>query len=240
LKQSQTAIAVIQYIEASSITTVPCPTTSQFNVLILSKDCNARYLTVEVNGYTKKLYYPKSFDCNSTEIGTCAYVEGVDNGSYIDCYSIQTGKCRGYDTWIEGPLVNTNCATKIMTIKQNNISYTVFVDSSELCARFKVGQCINVKGKKLSSRSQNIVATSLTLVSCTNRLHGKITKLDCNNQGIYCDVNGKTYGVALMYLRGLCSKLKVGQCIAVDYKDKYVGDNMTTVTATAVTVEPCQ
>lgn len=240
LKQSQTAVAVIQYIEATSITTVQCPNASQFNILILTKDCNARYLTVEVNGYTKKLYYPKSFDCNSAEIGTCAYISGVDNGGYIDCFSIKIGECGGFDTWIEGPLVNANCASKTMTIKQNNISYTVFVNSSELCARFKVGQCINVKGKKMSSRSQNIIATNLTPVSCTNRFHGKITRLDCRNEGVYCDVNGKTYAVALVYLRGLCSRLKVGQCIAVDYKDKYDSDKMTTVTATAVTVEPCQ
>ncbi|NTU61020.1 MAG: hypothetical protein HGA95_01625, partial [Caldiserica bacterium] len=218
MKQSRSTVAVISYIEASRIVSRTCDNGSQYDVLVLSKDCNSKYLTVEINGYTKKLFYPKSFDCNSVEVGTCATIEGVDKGSYIECYSVKTGECNGYQTWIEGSLVNANCSSKTMTIKQNNTSYTVFVNSSQLCARFKVGQCINVKGKKLSSRSTNIIATDLTPVSCTNRFHGKITNLDCRNESVYCDVNGKTYGVVLLNLRGLCSKLRVGQCIAVDYK----------------------
>jgi hypothetical protein len=240
LKQSKTTIAVITYIEATSIIKMECPAGKQMTGLILKTECNSRYIEVEVDGYIKKAFYPKSFDCSSAKAGQCVTIIGTVHGSYIDCYQIGISRCPSISTWIEGPLVSTDCGNGKMTVKQDNRHYTVYIDNSSLCMRFKVGQCLYVLGTKMNSGSSNIVASSISGVSCTNRIHGKITSLDCRNEVFLLNVKGRTYKVSTAKLPKTCTTLKVGQCIAVNYSSINEREKIPIVTASSITIEPCQ
>ncbi len=235
LRRSNTAVAVIYYIEVISVQAGRCTGTGPYVSKVLSTSCSGRYITVDRDGSEFKLFYPKSFDCSSIKQGMCVSYYGAINDGYIECYKIEVVSCPQTEVSYKFWMTENACANGYYLGFVNGVYYKVIVPKGYQCGANE-GTCMLVTGTvDTSTKPPTITASKITYDRCpaTSSFVVKVTIVPIKRSMATAPYIKVTYKDAtyIMYSPIDLTQFKVGTCVAVS---GWIGDGyICAVTAKA-------